>query len=507
MIATGTNLLEQRPLSEFLELSLSEEQWTLPYPLGSDQQSGELHIADLIQGNLFVSGTTGSGKTMYLKGIVRSLTNALPAEDLKLILFDLKSLDFGTFNSLPHLMCPMITDVSEVNGALGFACHEMLKRRDLLCKSHACNLDEYRAARTEKGLPPKLPYIVIVLDEIQTIDKASMDTLVQLSQQGRASGIFLILSTQRPDATVGHHIGRLKCNISSRISFRLPSGVDSRVAIDRSGAEKLKRRELIAVLPFSDEGSIQLVAPLITDEDITPPDRVVHSKQMERLPSILIPQQARADVRTQEFAQPVESKRKPIPTEVRIDGYHVVVMTEIPHPMLYRPTYCLRLGNRASYVDLISQRLICTTSALPYLGQFRSLTSRQWEVVLSVKNNQQLQNAPTTAIAWTLVQKGAIAASKKGFVLKKALQKMPVYKLRDCDFNFVPISDAQPMILSKRLIDNLVNIRSICNRLWQPGLSEELILGLPYFAETSGVVTSAWTRRSPIHFNTGVTSC
>jgi len=198
--------------------------------------SGKPLTADLCDmPHLLVAGTTGSGKTVCLNSLIMSiLFNASPSE-VKFIMVDPKMVELAPYNDLPHLICPVVTDVKKVTAALNWVVGEMEQRYKLLAKEQVRNIKGYHA----KG--HAMPYIVIVVDELADLMQVSARSIegaiARLSQLARAVGIHLILATQRPSVDVV--TGIIKANFPARISFKVASKVDSRTVLDGNGAQDL----------------------------------------------------------------------------------------------------------------------------------------------------------------------------------------------------------------------------------------------------------------------------
>ncbi|MBI3291023.1 DNA translocase FtsK 4TM domain-containing protein [Candidatus Falkowbacteria bacterium] len=189
--------------------------------------------------HLLIAGSTGSGKSVCINALILSLLYQNGPGELKFIMVDPKRVELPIYNGIPHLLTPVITDVKKTINALRWAIKEMENRFDLLSKFHNRNIASYNAENDEK-----IPYIVIVIDELADLMAAAGPeveaAVVRLSQMARAVGIHLVLATQRPSVDV--LTGLIKANITSRIAFSVASLVDSRTILDMSGAEKLLGR-------------------------------------------------------------------------------------------------------------------------------------------------------------------------------------------------------------------------------------------------------------------------
>jgi len=215
--------------------------------LGKDT-AGSPVMCDLAKmPHLLIAGTTGAGKTVCVNSIILSmLFNASP-DELKLILVDPKMVEMAMFNSLPHLICPVLTDAKKVSGALAWLVSEMESRYKMLAKATARNITAFNQKAKEGKLkddpdmPEKMPYIVLVIDELADLMAVASgeieNAITRLAQLSRAVGIHIILATQRPSVDV--ITGVIKANFPARISFKVASKVDSRTVLDMNGADKL----------------------------------------------------------------------------------------------------------------------------------------------------------------------------------------------------------------------------------------------------------------------------
>jgi S-DNA-T family DNA segregation ATPase FtsK/SpoIIIE len=207
--------------------------------------AGESVVVDLAKmPHLLIAGSTGTGKSVCINALLMSiLMRATPAE-VRLILIDPKRIELSLYNGLPHLYVPVVTESKEAASALAWAVTEMDIRLKKLQKAGARNIGAYNAIAAEGKLPDgleEMPYIIIVIDELADLMMVAAreveDSIVRLAQLARAAGIHLIVATQRPSTDI--ITGMIKTNITNRIAFAVSSGVDSRVILDQSGAEKL----------------------------------------------------------------------------------------------------------------------------------------------------------------------------------------------------------------------------------------------------------------------------
>ena len=210
--------------------------------LGRDV-AGKAILANLANmPHLLIAGSTGSGKTVCINTLITGLLYQNSPEDLKFIMVDPKRVELTSYNDIPHLLTPVITDPDKAINSLKWSISEMEKRYELLSHLGCRNIESYNSAvRTKYKLRDTLPYIIIIIDELAdlmaTHGREMEAAVVRLAQMARAIGIHLVLSTQRPSIEV--ITGLIKANITTRIAFQVASQIDSRTILDMSGAEKL----------------------------------------------------------------------------------------------------------------------------------------------------------------------------------------------------------------------------------------------------------------------------
>ncbi len=208
--------------------------------LGRDV-AGNSWLADLGKmPHLLVAGSTGSGKTIFLNAVIMSLIYQNSPDDLRFILIDPKRVELTLYNDLPHLLTPVITNSQKTINALKWAINEMERRFDLMSEKKKRDINSYNQAHPEE----KLPFIVIIIDELADLMATAAQEveacIVRLAQMARATGIHLVMATQRPSVDV--ITGLIKANITARVAFSVASLMDSRTILDFSGAEKLLGR-------------------------------------------------------------------------------------------------------------------------------------------------------------------------------------------------------------------------------------------------------------------------
>jgi S-DNA-T family DNA segregation ATPase FtsK/SpoIIIE len=231
------------------------KRWSIPLFLGKDAAGAPIATDLSSMPHLLIAGATGSGKSVCIASIITSILYTRMPDEVKLILIDPKMVELSLFEDLPHLLHPVVTDMGKAAGVLEWAMQKMDERYETLQMLHVRNIHDYNrlshpererrlAGLTEEereAVPEKLPYIVIVIDELADLmmsgSKAVESSITRLAQKSRAVGIHLVLATQRPSVDV--ITGLIKTNMPSRIAFHVSSKIDSRTILDRNGAEAL----------------------------------------------------------------------------------------------------------------------------------------------------------------------------------------------------------------------------------------------------------------------------
>jgi S-DNA-T family DNA segregation ATPase FtsK/SpoIIIE len=249
----------------------------LAFALGQDV-SGQPMAADLAaMPHLLIAGTTGSGKSVCINAIITCLLARNTPDELRLLMVDPKRVELTTYNGIPHLMAPVVVDLERVVNTLQWLTREMDTRYHKFAKAGARNIDDFNTkAAAQKDVPgnverlEKLPYIVVVIDELADLMMLAPDeterTICRLAQMARATGIHLVIATQRPSVDVV--TGLIKANFPARISFAVASSVDSRVILDGPGAEQLLGRgDMLFVSPDSGQ-PVRLQGCFVSDKEI-----------------------------------------------------------------------------------------------------------------------------------------------------------------------------------------------------------------------------------------------
>jgi DNA segregation ATPase FtsK/SpoIIIE, S-DNA-T family len=240
----------------------------LTFALGRDV-AGRAQAVDLAKmPHLLIAGATGSGKSVMVNALITSLLcNATP-DDVRMILMDLKRVELASYNGLPHLLVPVITEPGAAKAALKWAVYEMEGRYRRFAGATARNIRGYNESRADPA--DRMPYIVIVVDELADLmmreGKHVEDPIVRLAQKARATGIHMVLATQRPSVNVV--TGLIKANFPSRIAFAMASQIDSRTIIDQPGAEDLIGRGDMLYQPSDLPRPMRLQGVFVSDQEI-----------------------------------------------------------------------------------------------------------------------------------------------------------------------------------------------------------------------------------------------
>lgn len=257
-------------LREVLESELFQKSASpLTLALGKDIV-GKPFITDLKKlPHLLIAGTTGSGKSVGINAMILSLLYKNSPDNLKLIMIDPKMLEFSIYNDIPHLLTPVITQPKKAIAALSNTVAEMERRYEAMSKAKTKNIENYNEKAQKEGFAP-FPYIVVIIDELadlmMTGGKEVEYSIARLAQMARASGIHLIVATQRPSVDIV--TGLIKANLPSRISYKVGQKIDSKVILDSFGAESLLGRGDMLFTPPGSSGLVRLHAPWSTEEEI-----------------------------------------------------------------------------------------------------------------------------------------------------------------------------------------------------------------------------------------------
>ncbi|MBE6973044.1 MAG: DNA translocase FtsK, partial [Ruminococcaceae bacterium] len=220
--------------------------------------------------HLLIAGTTGSGKSVCTNSIITSLLYKATPEEVRLIMVDPKMVELGIYNGIPHLLIPVVTDPKKAAGALQWAVTEMMKRYRTFSEVGVRKLDEYNALAAKTEGMEKMPSVVVLIDELADLmlvaAKEVEESICRVAQMGRASGMHLVIATQRPSADV--ITGLMKANIPSRIAFAVASAMESRIILDTMGAEKLVGRGDMLFAPLGSGKPQRVQGCFISDEEV-----------------------------------------------------------------------------------------------------------------------------------------------------------------------------------------------------------------------------------------------
>lgn len=253
---------------------------SLAFAAGKDV-SGKVIIADLAKmPHMLVSGTTGSGKSVFTNSILMTYLYRCKPQDVRFIIIDPKVVEFGVYNGIPNLIIPVVTDPKKAAGALNWAVAEMTDRYKKFADMHVRDLESYNKAIDEKQyemtmeegdeIPEKLPKIVIIIDELADLmmvaAKEVEEAICRLAQLARAAGIHMIIATQRPSVDV--ITGLIKANVPSRVALTVASGTDSRTILDMNGAEKLLGQGDMLFYPSGYPKPLRVQGAYVSDKEI-----------------------------------------------------------------------------------------------------------------------------------------------------------------------------------------------------------------------------------------------
>ncbi|EGO2747789.1 cell division protein FtsK [Enterococcus sp. DIV2416] len=264
---------------DIVEAQPSHPDKLLEVPLGRDI-SGMVQTADLSKmPHLLIAGSTGSGKSVAINGIITGILMQAKPHEVKLMMIDPKMVELNVYNGIPHLLTPVVTNPRKAAQALQKVVQEMEFRYEKFAATGVRNITGYNQLIQQKNAEdgenrPILPFIVVIVDELADLMMVASneveDAIIRLAQMARAAGIHMILATQRPSVDV--ITGIIKANVPSRMAFAVSSGTDSRTIIDTNGAEKLLGRGDMLFLPMGENKPIRIQGAFISDQEV---ERVV----------------------------------------------------------------------------------------------------------------------------------------------------------------------------------------------------------------------------------------
>lgn len=273
--AVGIEIPNRETVPVFLREVIDSEKFTkspqkLAMGLGKDI-SGEIIIGDIAKfPHVLIAGATGSGKSVCINSLIVSLLYKYTPEEVRLIMVDPKIVELSVYNGIPHLLVPVVTDPKKAAGALNWAVNEMTRRYDLFNTNGVRNIEGYNDLKEKGRIEKKLPYIVIVVDELADLMMVAAGEvesyIARLAQMARAAGMHLVIATQRPSVDV--ITGVIKANIPSRISFAVSSYVDSKTILDQGGAEKLLGKGDMLYSPMGAHKPKRVQGAFISEEEV-----------------------------------------------------------------------------------------------------------------------------------------------------------------------------------------------------------------------------------------------
>ncbi len=248
----------------------------IAFAVGKDI-GGNIMVTDIAKmPHLLIAGATGSGKSVCINTLIMSILYKARPDEVKLIMIDPKVVELSTYNGIPHLLIPVVTDPKKAAGALNWAVTEMMGRYNRFAELNVRNIEGYNnkidsiAEIEGSGKPEKMPQIVIIVDELADLMMVSPgeveDAICRLAQLARAAGIHLIIATQRPSVNV--ITGLIKANMPSRIAFAVSSGVDSRTILDMNGAEKLLGKGDMLFSPYGLPKPLRVQGAFVSDAEV-----------------------------------------------------------------------------------------------------------------------------------------------------------------------------------------------------------------------------------------------
>lgn len=242
---------------------LKQNNYQIPFIIGRDLNGKDV-VEDLVQiSNILIAGTTGTGKSNLLNTFIVDTIYSSNPEEVKMILIDTRIINFQRFNNIPHLLIPAITDIKKACGVMAWTLQECMNRNELFAKNNVKSIEEYNETAQSK-----LPRIIVFIEDLcdlMAYGKEDVEeALIEIVKISRKVGIHLIISTYRTSTEI--ITGRIKSNIPTRLTFKLPSRVDSRTVIDKFGAEKLLPYGDALFIKVEERAPKRIQAPYIIDE-------------------------------------------------------------------------------------------------------------------------------------------------------------------------------------------------------------------------------------------------
>ena len=284
--AVGIEVPNSKQTAVFLREVLESDEFIeskkkLAFALGKDI-SGKCVVGDLSKmPHTLIAGATGSGKSVCINSLIISLLYKYNPDEVKLLMVDPKVVELNVYNGIPHLLIPVVTDPKKAAAALNWAVNEMTNRYKLFADMGVRNMESYNELFNKGMITEKLPYIVIIVDELADLMMVCPndveDYIGRLAQMARAAGMHLVIATQRPSVDV--ITGVIKANIPSRISFAVSSQIDSRTILDSSGAEKLLGKGDMLYYPVGESKPLRVQGCFISEEEVEKVISFIKSEQ------------------------------------------------------------------------------------------------------------------------------------------------------------------------------------------------------------------------------------
>jgi len=337
--------------------------------------SGDAVLAELNKmPHLLVAGSTGSGKSVCINGIITSVLMRAKPHEVKLMMIDPKMVELNVYNGVPHLLAPVVTDPKKASQALKKVVNEMERRYELFSHTGTRNIEGYneiirRNNLGEEAKQPELPYIVVIVDELADLMMVASsdveDSITRLSQMARAAGIHLIIATQRPSVDV--ITGVIKANIPSRIAFSVSSQTDSRTILDMGGAEKLLGRGDMLFLPVGASKPVRVQGAFLSDEEVEQTVNFVIAQQKAQYQEEMIPTEV------------TESKTE-VEDDLYEDAVQLVVDMQTASVSMLQRRFRIGYTRAARLIDAMEERGVVG----PYEG------SKPRDVLLSKEKHEEL---------------------------------------------------------------------------------------------------------------------
>ncbi len=334
----------------------------LRVPLGKSIM-GDVETCDVNKmPHLLIAGTTGSGKSVCVNGIICSILMRAKPDEVKLVMVDPKVVELSVYNGIPHLMCPVVSDPKKAAVALSKMVMEMERRYQTFSDSKTKNIEGYNeyVEKYNKDHPmdqiEKMPYIVIIIDELADLmmvaAKEVEDSILRITQKARAAGMHLIVATQRPSTEV--ITGLIKANIPSRIAFSVGSGIDSRTILDQVGAENLLGKGDMLYLPIGLNSPQRIQGSYITDDEIKRIIDFVTNQQEADYDDVMMNLEVQTEEK-EETAKSVvveEDEDDPLYNEI----VEFVISTQKASASLLQRKFKLGYNRAARIIDLLEER-------------------------------------------------------------------------------------------------------------------------------------------------------